>query len=160
MSTALSWQEGHGKLNNLSLQLWWAKKHHVVSSMLNWLQQGKTHQVLLLSAKKRKLKLGWAQAQLYWTVEGKKSKRWFSNLQLLSLGELLSTVTSDSCFWLRGVELDMVFPCFSQSGVRFWQSDMLHCSQWLLGVVIGVTIAFLPAQTSLAVVLWPLSLSH
>lgn len=69
------------------------------------------------------------------------------NLQLASVGESVSTVESDSCLWMRGVNPDMAFSCCSPSTSRL---DMLYFSALqLYRVVICVTLDFLSAQTKI-----------
>lgn len=59
-----------------------------------------------------------------------------------------------------GVEPDVVFSCCSPSASRLEMfCEMLFCSSRVCRVVIWVTLAFLSAQTGLAVPLWPQDIS-
>ena len=85
--------------------------------------------------------------------------RWlcFSSLQLSSSGEPVSTAASDFYSRLIKAEADMDFCFCSPSTSGFDVLCMLFCSPQLYRVLIWVTVSFLSAQTSLAILHWTLS---
>lgn len=86
------------------------------------------------------------------------------NLQLFTLGEPVPTGVSDSCSWLIGEELNVVFCCCRQSTLKFgilcilrWLSAQLGCRGrgvvWVTIVVLSsCQLLFLPYCTALTLV--------